>query len=112
MGSSRFSIRFVATNSQYIQLTCKKGHLYVTHQFMSEKGEVMHNLSSTRDETIHAALRRPVNHAYALTNLLSYEKLMDRTTDVFFTQLNDRFVNTGAEVDLATWLQMYAFDVM
>ena len=79
---------------------------------MSDKGEVMQNLSSTQDETIHAALRRPVNHAYALTNLLSYEKLMDRTTDVFFKQLNDRFIATGEEVDLATWLQMYAFDVM
>ena len=79
---------------------------------MSEKGEVMHNLSSTQDEGIHAALRRPVNHAYALTNLLGYEKLMDRTTDVFFEQLTSRFVNTGTEVDLATWLQMYAFDVV
>jgi hypothetical protein len=98
--------------SRLIELTHGKGNLYVTHQFMSEKGEVMHNLSSTQDEKIHAALRRPVNHAYALSNLLSYEKLMDRTTDVFFKQLNDRFVATGIEVDLATWLQMYAFDVM
>lgn len=72
----------------------------------------MHNLSSTRDEVIHARLRRVVNHAYALTNLLDYEKLMDSTTDVFLRELTTRFVTTCAECDLASWLQMYAFDVL
>ena len=72
----------------------------------------MHNLSSTRDERIHAHLRRPVNHAYALSNLLPYEKLMDSTTDVFIAQLSRRFADTGDECDLASWLQWYAFDVM
>lgn len=89
-----------------------QGSLYVTHQFMSKEGKVMHNLSSTRDEGIHARLRRAVNHAYALSNLLDYEKLMDSTTDVFLRELTRRFVNTGAECDLAFWLQLYAFDVL
>ena len=86
--------------------------MYVTHQFMSLEGEVVHNLSSTRDENIHARLRRPVNHAYALTNLLGYEKLIDITTDVFFKELNTRFASKGVACDLATWLQFYAFDVL
>jgi cytochrome P450 len=79
---------------------------------MSKDGTVMNNLSSTRDEKVHARLRRSVNHAYALSNLLDYEKLMDRTTEVFFRELTERFVVAEAECDLATWLQMYAFDVL
>ena len=72
----------------------------------------MDNLSSTRDETVHARLRRPVNGAYAMTNLLDYEMLMDSTTDVFFRELTNRFVHSGLDCDLANWLQYYAFDVL
>jgi hypothetical protein len=89
-----------------------QGYLYITHQFMSEKGEIMHNLSSTRDESIHARLRRPVSNAYAMSNVLDYEDLMDATTDVFFRILTERFVETGAECALAEWLQYFAFDVL
>lgn len=84
----------------------------MSHQFVSGDGVVMQNVSSTRDEKEHARLRRPVNHAYALTTLLGYEKLMDVTTSAFFRQLEERFVATGAECDLANWLQFYAFDVI
>lgn len=72
----------------------------------------MPNLSSTRDEKLHARLRRPVNNAYAMSTVVNYEPLMDTTTDVFFRELTSRFVRPGMECDLATWLQMYAFDVL
>lgn len=79
---------------------------------MSEDGEIMHNLSSTRDEGIHARLRRPVSSAYAMSNILDYEALMDGTTDIFFSELTERFANIGKECPLAEWLQYYAFDVL
>jgi cytochrome P450 len=72
----------------------------------------MHNLSSTRDEGIHARLRRAVSGAYAMTNVLDYEPLMDRTSDEFFRILTERFVETGDVCPLAEWLQYFAFDVL
>ncbi|KAH0828225.1 hypothetical protein AYO21_03784 [Fonsecaea monophora] len=89
-----------------------KGEAYVTHSFTSIWGEVMPNLSSTRDEKLHARLRRPVNNAYSMSTVIDYEYLMDSTTNVFFDELTERFARTGTVCDFATWLQMYAFDVL
>lgn len=47
-----------------------------------------------------------------MSTVVDYEPLMDATTDVLFNELEKRFVQTSQECDLATWLQMYAFDVL
>lgn len=72
----------------------------------------MPNLSSTRDEKLHARLRRPVSNAYSMSTVIEYENLVDSTTDVFLSELKTRFARTGQECDFATWLQLYAFDVL
>ncbi|KIW94689.1 uncharacterized protein Z519_04666 [Cladophialophora bantiana CBS 173.52] len=89
-----------------------KGEAYVTHSFKSIRGEVMPNLSSTRDEKLHARLRRPVNNAYSMSTVIEYEYLVDSTTNVFFHELTERFARPSRDCDFATWLQMYAFDVL
>lgn len=64
------------------------------------------------DEDLHAKLRRPVANAYAMSTLVGYEPLIDSTFNLFLEKMQQRFVETGVECDLATWLQMYAFDTM
>ena len=57
-------------------------------------------------------LRRPIAGIYTMSNLMSFEPYVDRTISFFFTQLDERFVQTGDVCELGTWLQMFAFDVM
>ena len=64
------------------------------------------------DEDAHAKIRRPVAHAYALSELLEYEPLVDSTSAFFMKQMDQRFAISGQVCDLSQWLQMYAFDVM
>ena len=64
------------------------------------------------DEEKHAALRRPVAHAYAMSTLVEFEPLVDSTSKTFIKEMEDRFVRPGKECPLAKWLQMYAFDNM
>ena len=47
-----------------------------------------------------------------MSNLRSFEKYVDSTISVFFSQLESRFVDTAKPCDLGTWLQWFAFDVM
>lgn len=89
-----------------------QGDFYIASIQSNSKGELYENLASTRDEEEHARLRRPVAHTYSLSVLLSYEPLVDSTIDVFFKQLEERFVHPQKECPLDRWLQMYAFDVM
>jgi len=47
-----------------------------------------------------------------MSNLVSFESYVDSTMQVFFDQLDKRFVAKGEVCDLGTWLQWFAFDVM
>lgn len=70
------------------------------------------SLVFTTDEQQHAMLRRPVAGAFALSTLVEFEPLIDSTTAVFFTKLDELFTSTGKVCDLGTWLQWFAFDVI
>ncbi|KAK7885691.1 hypothetical protein LTR67_010042 [Exophiala xenobiotica] len=47
-----------------------------------------------------------------MSTVVDYEDLVNSTTDVLFRELTERFVRPGVECDFATWVQMYAFDVL
>ncbi|KAK5116643.1 hypothetical protein LTR62_007317 [Meristemomyces frigidus] len=70
------------------------------------------SLVFTTDEQQHAMLRRPVASAFALSTLVEFEPLIDSTTAVFLTRLDELFAETGKVCDLGTWLQWFAFDVI
>lgn len=89
-----------------------KSDFYLASSQVNASGELYSNLASTMDEEEHARLRRPLAHAYSMTTLVGYESRIDSTFQVFTTELERRFVATGAECPLHSWLQMYAFDVM
>ncbi|KAL4737147.1 cytochrome P450 [Aspergillus similis] len=69
------------------------------------------NLFSTRDEQFHRDQKRPVANAYSMTSLLELEPAVDSCTTLFLSRLRD-YADKKRPVDLGTWLQYYAFDVV
>jgi hypothetical protein len=79
------------------------------------KGEVVSNLFSTTDREWHARLRRSVSNAFALSTLIQYEPLTNRTTTAFLEQIDARFAGRPGDdgiVDLSIWLRYFAIDVI
>jgi hypothetical protein len=76
------------------------------------KGGAFPAVFTTQDEQLHKTLKTPVAHLYSLSNVKTFEPFVDEVLGVFFKQLDDRFVETGETLDLAHWLQYFAFDVM
>ncbi|KAI0405419.1 putative benzoate 4-monooxygenase cytochrome P450 [Xylaria palmicola] len=76
------------------------------------KGAVLPSIFSTQDENLHRMLKRPIAAVYSMSNLVSFEPLVDRTIEVFRQELDRRFVSSGETCDLGAWLQYFAFDVI
>lgn len=75
-------------------------------------GKITPMMFTTQDEDQHRMLKRPIANAYAMSNLVKFEPLVDSTMDVFFQQIDKLFVETGNVCDFGVWLQRFAFDVM
>lgn len=69
------------------------------------------NLFSTRDEKYHRDQKRQVANAFSMTSLLDLEPAVDSCTEIFTAQLRT-FADSETPIDLGTWLQYYAFDVV
>ncbi|KAG6359545.1 hypothetical protein INS49_013066 [Diaporthe citri] len=76
------------------------------------KGTILPTIFATQDEMLHRMLKRPIAAVYSMSNLVSFEPLVDRTIDVFRQELDRRFVLQGNACDLDAWLQYFAFDVV
>lgn len=70
---------------------------------------VMASMFSIRDPAAHQALRRPVVQKFSMSSIKSLEPFADECTDIFIAAMKDL---EGRPVDLGTWLQWYAFDVI
>lgn len=57
-------------------------------------------------------MRRCVNNAFAMSTLIQYEPFVDSTTQIFLSQTEKLYANTGNTCDFSNWLQFYAFDVI
>lgn len=88
-----------------------KSDFYPVQQAVA-KGKRLESMFSTKNEAYHARYRRCVNHAFAMSSLVSYEPLVDSTIKVFLSQTEKLFSNTGAMCNFSRWLQFYAFDVI
>lgn len=75
------------------------------------KGKRLPSLFSTTDESYHANLRRSVNNAFAMSQLVQYEPGVTECVEVFLDQTEKLFAKTGKVCDFAEWLQYFAFDV-
>ncbi|KAJ5353128.1 cytochrome P450 pisatin demethylase [Penicillium brevicompactum] len=69
------------------------------------------NLFSERSSKKHAEDRRKVASMYSMTSLVSYEPLVDNCIEIFKKRLHE--ISTyGRSIDMAHWMQCYAFDVI
>jgi hypothetical protein len=72
------------------------------------KGRILPTIFATQDEGLHRMLKRPIASVYSMSNLVSFEGLVDRTIEVFCRELDERFVRTGSVCDFGIWLQYFA----
>ncbi|EEU37985.1 uncharacterized protein NECHADRAFT_3047, partial [Fusarium vanettenii 77-13-4] len=63
------------------------------------------------DERLHASRRRIVNSLYSMTNIVRAESGIDLCTDLLMSRMRE-YADTGEVVDISSWVQMYAFDVI
>lgn len=75
-------------------------------------GKPLENIFNTTRDDFHAAIKRPVAHAYSMTALVQYEPFVDTTSQLFCRRLAEEYVKGRKMCDLGQWLQYYAFDVM
>ena len=66
--------------------------------------------SETSNEK-HAVERRKTSNMYAMSSLVSYEPFVDKVNGEFMAALADH-AQRGEVIDLFTWMQFYAFDVI
>ncbi|CRG87516.1 hypothetical protein PISL3812_04534 [Talaromyces islandicus] len=77
----------------------------------SFEGTDLHNVFSTQDAEYHAALKRTMGSLYTTTAVSGLEFHLDDCTKLFISKMNEIIgTKASAPVDLAAWLQYYAFD--
>lgn len=74
-------------------------------------GKVVPTIFSTQDESVHEMMKRPIAQVYAMTNLKTYEPLVDSTESLFFGKL-EKLADEGRTFNLGTWLHWFATDVI
>ncbi|KAK5064363.1 hypothetical protein LTR84_000196 [Exophiala bonariae] len=69
------------------------------------------NLFAQQDQKKHAELRRRFNNFYAMSTLVQYESHVNECISRFSEKLKE-FSESKEHIDIAHWLQCYAFDVI
>jgi cytochrome P450 len=93
-----------------INFDIEQSDFYPVQQAVSQ-GKRLPSLFSTTDESYHANLRRSVNNAFSMSQLVQYEPAVTETVEIFLDQTDKLFAETGKVCDFAEWLQYFAFDV-
>ncbi|OIW35197.1 cytochrome P450 [Coniochaeta ligniaria NRRL 30616] len=70
-----------------------------------------HSLFTDADIRRHAHERRLVSSGFSMTSLLAMEDFVSECVKVFEARMTG-FADSGQSVDMAHWLQCYAFDVI
>lgn len=73
-------------------------------------GKTIPTIFSTQDESVHEMMKRPIAQVYAMSNLKTYEPLVESTESVFFEKLGKVADNEGRVV--WTWMHLFAIDVV
>ncbi|KAK5027200.1 hypothetical protein LTR13_009595 [Exophiala sideris] len=84
---------------------------YFVPAMMPFQGSFTPGLFAALDEDYHARLKKPINNAYSMSTMVEFEPLVDATTALLMSKLDD-FAASGTSLDFGVWLQMYAFDVL
>ena len=67
------------------------------------------DLFSDIDGKRHAQNKRMVVNSYSMTSMIELEPYVQQTINAFFRQLGE-YADAGQPIDLAPWLQWFAFD--
>ena len=76
------------------------------------KGGALPAVFNTRDEALHKKLKTPIAPLFSMSSVLRLEPFVDQVLEVFFRQLDTRFIEPGMTCDFTDWLQYFAFDFM
>lgn len=57
-------------------------------------------------------LKTPIAPVYSQSNIVTFEKYVDQAIELFFGQLQRRFIDTNKPCKFGDWVQMFAFDAM
>jgi cytochrome P450 len=90
--------------------TARQSGFYPVQQAVT-RGRRLPSLFSTTDEAYHANLRRSVNNAFSMSQLVQYEPAVNETIEIFLDQTDRIFATPDKVCDFAEWLQYFAFDV-
>lgn len=91
-------------------LTSNQSSIYGILQPRFE-GSDLHNVFSTQDAEYHTALKRTMGTLYTTTAVSGLEFHLDDCTHLFLTKMNEIIGSEkSGKVDMASWLQYYAFD--
>jgi hypothetical protein len=74
-------------------------------------GKVVPTIFSTRDESVHEIMKRPIAQVYAMSNLKTYEPLVESTESLLISKL-EKLADEGRTFDLGTWMHWFATDVI
>lgn len=69
----------------------------------------MDSMFTERNPQAHKSLKTPVAQLFSMTNMRNFEPYADECTAIFDHAMRDL---EGQTIDLAIWLQWYAFDVI
>ncbi|KAF2656504.1 cytochrome P450 [Lophiostoma macrostomum CBS 122681] len=73
------------------------------------QGTRKHDIFAGRDVKVHAQQRKMVARAYAMETLKELEVYVDKMLNVFKRKMDE---NAGQSVDMARWMQLFAFDTI
>ncbi|KAG9244214.1 cytochrome P450 [Calycina marina] len=77
--------------------------------------QIIYNVFSTRSNSVHSHLIRPVRKFFTLYSLLKHEVLIDKAIDLFLACLDHNFVtgdNANKTCKMDEWLPFFAWDVI
>ena len=68
-------------------------------------GKTVPTLTTLKGKQAHAAFKKPVAPAFAMTTLTKFEPLVDDTIRQLISRLDQEFVSTGKSCSIDDWLQ-------
>ncbi|OAA43657.1 Cytochrome P450 [Metarhizium rileyi] len=89
-----------------------KSNFYIPLRPYSRIGGALPAIFTSLDEEMHANLKKPVAQIFSLSNVVTFESMVDDVLKVVAKQLDRRFSTNDEIFDLGEWLQFFAFDVM
>lgn len=75
----------------------------------SYNGKIIESMFTVRSNEQHKAIKSPVASLFSMSSMRGFEPYVDECTDIFASTMREL---EGQPLELAEWLQWYAFDVI